>query len=107
MPSICVEIQVSCGGQEEADVIAGELVGRRLAACVQQMPIRSTYRWRGAVEHDEEILLLVKTTRARYDEVEALVRDLHSYEVPAITCVELMAGSADYLAWIETETAAG
>ena len=57
--------------------------------------------------HDEEILLLVKTTRARYDEVEALVRDLHSYEVPAITCVELMAGSPDYIAWIETETAAG
>lgn len=100
-----VEIQVTCSRSEEADAIADLLVERRLAACVQQVTIRSTYRWEGSVEHDDEILLLVKTTRARYRDVEAVVREQHSYDVPAITCVGIVAGSADYLAWIDDETA--
>lgn len=100
-----VEIQVTCASAQEADTIATALVERRLAACVQQLPIRSTYRWQGAVERDEEILLLVKTTRARYPDVEAAVLELHSYDVAAITCVDIVAGSAAYLAWIDAESA--
>lgn len=60
-----VEMQITCGSVDEADRIAALLVERRLAACVQRLPIRSTYRWQGCVEHDDEILLLVKTIRAR------------------------------------------
>lgn len=100
-----VEIQVTCGSAAEADAIASALVERRLAACVQQVPIRSTYRWNGAVERDDEILLLVKTRRARWDDVERVVRDLHSYDVPAITGVEIVVGSRAYLDWIDAETA--
>jgi periplasmic divalent cation tolerance protein len=100
-----VEIQVACGDADEAATIADALVDRRLAACVQQVAIRSTYRWQGSVARDDEILLLVKTRRSRYQAVEAAVRSLHSYDVPAITCVDIVAGSADYLAWIDTETA--
>ena len=99
-----VEIQITCGTAEEADAIATALVERRFAACVQQMPIRSTYRWQGAVERAEEILLLVKTTRARYADVESAVLGLHSYEVPAIACVDISAGSPAYLAWLDAET---
>lgn len=99
-----VEIQVTCGSAEEADRIADALVDRRLAACVQQLPIRSTYRWDGAVQHDDEILLLVKTRAARFDAVAAAVRELHSYDVPAITAVPIVRGSDDYLAWIGAET---
>ena len=99
-----VEIQVTCGSRDEADAIADRLVDGRLAACVQQVPIRSTYRWQGGVEHDDEVLLLVKTTRARYRAVETAVLAAHSYDVPAITCVPIVAGSDDYLAWIEAET---
>ncbi len=99
-----IEIQVTCGSREEADTIADLLVERRLAACVQQLVIRSTYRWEGTVEHDDEILLLVKTTQARFADVEAAVRERHSYDVPAITGVDIVAGSADYLAWIDDET---
>lgn len=98
-----VEIQVTCGSTEEADTIADALVERRLAACVQQLPIRSTYRWEGAVQHDDEILLLVKTRAARFDDVAAAVRELHSYDVPAITAVPIARGSDDYLAWIDRE----
>jgi periplasmic divalent cation tolerance protein len=100
-----VEIQITCGDAAEADTLATALVARRLAACVQQIPIRSTYRWNGAVERDDEILLLVKSTRERYADVERIVLDLHSYDVPAITCVEIVAGSPSYLDWIDTETA--
>lgn len=99
-----IEIQVTCGSADEAARIADLLVERRYAACVQQHPIRSTYRWEGEVQHDEEILLLVKTRAARFDDVVATVRELHSYDVPAISAVPIVRGSADYLAWIDTET---
>ncbi len=99
-----LEIQVTCGGAEEAERLATALVEQRLAACVQQLPIRSTYRWNGAIERDDELLLLVKTTRDRYAEVERLVLDLHSYDVPAITAVEVVEGSAAYLEWVAAET---
>ena len=98
-----VEIQITCGDPAEADALADGLVEGRLAACVQQVPIRSTYRWQGAVEHDDEILLLVKTRAEAYGAVEAHVRAHHSYDLPAITCLPI-AGSDDYLAWIATET---
>lgn len=98
-----VEIQITCGSADEADRIADALVERRFAACVQQLPIRSTYRWEGEIHHDDEILLLVKTRAARFDDVAATVRELHSYDVPAITAVPIAHGSDDYLAWLRQE----
>ena len=99
-----LEIQVTCGGVDEAERLATALVEQRLAACVQQLPIRSTYRWNGAVERDDELLLLVKTTRDRYADVESLVLELHSYDVPAITAIEVVEGSPAYLEWVAAET---
>jgi periplasmic divalent cation tolerance protein len=99
-----VEIQVTCGGADEAGRIADALVARRLAACVQQMPIRSTYRWEGEVQHDDEVLLLVKTVAARVGAVAAVVDELHSYDLPALTVVRIIGGTPDYLAWLATES---
>lgn len=99
-----VEIQITCGSADEATRIADALVERRFAACVQQLPIRSTYRWEGVIQHDDEILLLVKTTGARFDDVASAVRELHSYDVPAITALSIVRGSDDFLAWIDSET---
>lgn len=99
-----VEVQVTCGNEDEAHTIAEALVERRLAACVQRLPIRSVYRWRGSIERDDELLLLVKTTSSRVAAVTAAVLELHSYDVPAITVVEVAGGSADYLAWVRAET---
>lgn len=99
-----VEIQITCGSAAEADRIADALVERRFAACVQQLPIRSTYRWEGEIHHDDEILLLVKTRAARFDDVAATVRELHSYDVPAITAVPIAHGSDDYLTWLGHES---
>lgn len=99
-----IEIQITCGTADEAAGLAAALVERRLAACVQQLPIRSTYRWDGELQCDDEILLLVKTTTARFDDVCELVRERHSYDVPALTAVPIVAGAPDYLRWLDAET---
>ena len=101
-----VEIQVTCGSHQEADAIADLLVESRLAACVHQIPIRSTYRWAGEIEHDDEILLLIKTRGALSDDVRRAVLAAHSYDVPQFTVVEIVGGSPEYLAWLEESTTA-
>ena len=84
--------------------MAEALVGERLAACVQFSPIRSRYVWKGAVQRDDEILLLIKTKVALFEAVRGRVRELHSYEAPEIVMLPVTAGDADYLAWIAAET---
>ncbi len=97
-------IYTTCSSQEEAEALAAGLVEARLAACVQQMPIRSTYRWEGRVVRDEEWLLLIKTTAARYPQVEAWIQEHHSYEIPEILMTPVSQGLAEYLAWVDEET---
>ena len=84
--------------------LAGALVERRLAACVQVMPIRSMYRWKGEVARDDEFLLLIKTTSSRYQEVESFIRENHPYEVPEVIRLDVTAGLDAYLSWMR-ETA--
>lgn len=77
------------------------LVTRRLAACVQILPeMLSVYRWQEKVERSSEHLLLVKTTHARFAELEREVRAAHSYDTPEIIVLPVVAGSEDYLAWL-------
>jgi len=100
-----LQVVTTVGSREEADRLAGALVGERLAACVQVVgPIWSRYWWQGEVETAEEWLCVVKTTEARYAAVEARVKALHSYEVPEITATPVVAGSAEYLDWVAAET---
>ncbi|MEU7862092.1 divalent-cation tolerance protein CutA [Nonomuraea sp. NPDC049141] len=81
------------------------VVGRRLAATAQVVaPIVSTYWWGGEVQRADEWLLLMKTTMERFEDLAAYVQELHSYEVPEIVAVPLVAGTADYLEWIRRET---
>ncbi len=90
---------------DDADLasnLARELVSRKLAACVQVSPIRSIYRWQGEVQEDSEFRLLIKTTSAKYPEVEALIRELHSYELPAISAFDLTHASEAFADWVET-----
>jgi uncharacterized protein involved in tolerance to divalent cations len=96
----------TAGTEAEASRIAGALVERRLAACVNVVPgIKSTYRWEGAVRTDSEWLLLVKTRRDRFEEIRAAIRELHSYDVPEIVMLEIADGDAPYLAWIDDSLA--
>ena len=86
---------------EEATRLADLLIGAHLAACVQILPeIESVYRWQGQIERQSEVLLIAKTTTAKFAELEREVRALHSYETPEIVAVPIVAGSSPYLDWL-------
>jgi periplasmic divalent cation tolerance protein len=96
-----VQVLTTVGSKQEAQRIADALVEGRLAACVQVVgPIASTYRWRGKVERAQEWQCLAKTEVGRFEEVEAAVRAVHSYDEPEILATPVLAGSPGYLAWI-------
>ncbi len=90
-----------------ADRLADSLIEQRLAACVNILaPCRSLYRWKGAVQHDEEHPMLIKTTAERYAALEAAIRAMHPYELPEIVAVGIERGLPGYLAWVHAETKA-
>lgn len=90
-----------------AERLAGALVEQRVAACVNILaPCKSVYRWKGAVQHDDEHPLLVKTTSERYPALEAAIRAAHPYELPEIIAVPVEHGLPAYLAWVDAETKA-
>ncbi|WP_159016576.1 divalent-cation tolerance protein CutA [Cognatiluteimonas profundi] len=98
----------SCPDPLSADRIAQALVDERLAACVNVVPgVHSVYRWQGAVERADEVLLLVKTTNARLEALTARVRSLHPDELPELVAVEVAGGSPAYLAWVAQQTRPG
>lgn len=84
-----------------ADALARHLVEAGVAACVNVVPrIASVYRWNGAIDCDEEALLLIKTTAARFDDLKRAVLAHHPYELPEVIGVDIAAGHAPYLEWI-------
>ena len=88
-----------------AERLAGLLVEKRLAACVNILaPCRSVYRWQGAVRHDEEHPMLIKTTAERYSALEEALRSEHPYEPPEIIAVPIERGLPAYLEWVAAET---
>ncbi len=85
----------------EAARLAEMLVSAQLAACVQILPpMDSVYRWKGTIERQTEVLLIAKTARSKFEEVEREVRALHSYETPEIIALPITAGSTPYLKWL-------
>jgi periplasmic divalent cation tolerance protein len=101
-------VLVTCGSEEEALKIAKALVGEHLAACVNIIsPIRSIYRWEGEVWDEKEWLLIIKTQKQRFEELESNVKVLHSYSVPEIISLPITEGSSAYLNWIRENTESG
>lgn len=100
-----IHVVTTAASADEARRIATELVEERLAACVQIIgPIESIYRWQGKVETATEWQCWIKTRRQHYDSLEAAIRRLHSYEVPEILAVPIVAGSEAYLKWLSDQT---
>jgi periplasmic divalent cation tolerance protein len=103
-----VVVLVTVGDPQEARRIGRTLVEERLAACVNVVPgVASTYWWQGRVEHADEVLLVCKTRRDRVEAVVGRVRALHSYTVPEVVALPVVAGNPAYLAWIDDSVQAG
>ncbi len=85
---------------DEARTIATALVERKLAACVQISGIESIYSWQGETQKGQEYRLLVKTASGRYADVEAAIRELHSYELPAIYALDMVRSYAPFAEWV-------
>ena len=85
---------------EEARAIAAALVERKLAACVQISSIESVYTWQGETQNDPEFRVMAKTVASRYPEVEATIRAMHSYDLPAIYAFEMAEVFEPYAEWV-------
>ena len=100
-------VLVTCGSLKESKLIARKVVEKRLAACVNVAlsPVESIYKWKGKLEQSREFLLIIKTTAKRLSELEKEVKRLHSYEVPEFLVLPVVAGSKDYLDWLNANLA--
>lgn len=100
-----IQVQVAHDDRDGLSAMIAMLVDERLIACGQLVgPVSSTYRWRGAVQHAEEWLALLKTTRAAEERLVARIAELHPYEVPEILVTEVSGGYGPYLEWVATQT---
>ena len=104
-PADAVIFLVTAASAIEGERIATALVEERLAACVNVLPgVISTFRWEGAVQREPEVLLIGKTRAERMPAVIARVQALHSYSVPEVLAVPILAGAGPYLAWLRDAT---
>jgi periplasmic divalent cation tolerance protein len=94
----------TCASAEEAEKIARKLIETRVAACVNVLsPVRSFYRWNGAIEDASEWQLIIKTSRGRFADLRAELEKIHPYELPEILAVAVVDGAQNYLNWMEGE----
>ncbi len=102
-----IVVVTTVGTQEQANLLAEELVIGRLASCVNVLPVhRSVYLWQGKVCDDQELLLIIKTTKRQYGQVEATIQELHNYDLPEILAFDVTLGEKHFLNWIN-ETVTG
>ena len=101
MSTSALLVLTTCANAAEADELAGALVEEKLAACVNRVDgVMSTYRWDSLLQRDPETLLLIKTTEARFDELQLAIARLSSYDVPEVIAVPVRKGSKAYLDWL-------
>ena len=93
-------VLTTCGTKDEAEDIAWALVERKLAACVNIVPLTSIYRWKDDIESNPEHLLMIKTTAAAFERVRDVIKELNSYELPECIQLSIESGSEVYLKWI-------
>lgn len=97
-------VLVTAASQAEAEAIAHALLRAKLAACISMMPIQSIYTWKDKIHQDQEWQLLIKTDLSLFAALEAKVHELHSYEVPEVIALPILAGSEQYLSWMGKQT---
>lgn len=94
---------MTCANKDEADKIAAKLLNDKLSACIRQVAVTSEYLWKGKQEHSKETLLIIESTDDNFDQIEAVVHQLHSYETPVLTSYTVDQASAGVRQWIDQE----
>ena len=100
-----ISVYVTAADEEEAERIARTLVEERLAACINYFPCKSMYRWLGNIEEAAEYVLTCKTRKALFGRLKEKIKEIHSYDVPAIVAFDIVECESEYGRWIEDETA--
>lgn len=104
MNKLCV-VFVTCGSSAEARKISQALVKERLAACVNILPgVNSFFFWEGKLSREKEFLLMIKTQAKLFTKLATRVKQLHSYQVPEIIALPVLAGEKNYINWLKKET---
>lgn len=97
-------VLVTTASETEAENLAIALLNDRLAACVSIYPIRSIYRWQGQIENEREWQLTIKADLKQFEQLSAKIQELHTYAVPEIIALPIVAGSQTYLDWLAYHT---
>jgi len=97
-------VMTTAPDREEAESLADGILNNRLAACVQMADIRSFFLWEGAMQKESEVALYIKTTEARYSDLEAYIQEYHPYDVPEIIRLPVTGGLPGYLNWLDSTT---
>ncbi len=102
-----IVVLVTTASKEEAAQISAVLLERHLIACANLLDgVRSLFHWHGEVCKETETLMILKSTAARFADIESTIKRLHSYDVPEIIALPILDGSTDYLNWVQEETRA-
>lgn len=100
-----IDIWINCPSDDVADTLAKELMAARLVACANRYPkISSRYFWKGKIEEEDEVPLLLKTRKDLFDAVVRAATEVHPYETPSILCIDVAAANQDYTDWVIDET---
>jgi periplasmic divalent cation tolerance protein len=97
-------VYVTAKDEEEARKIANHLLDKHLIACANMFPIKSLYWWKGTIQDDDEVALIMKTQKRNVESIISHVKAIHSYEVPCIEFLHFEDGNPEYLEWIRKET---
>lgn len=98
-----IQIQWTCGEIEEAREMASDLIQNKLVACVNIIPaVVSIYFWKGQIENEREVEVLLKTKGSLFEKVKDYIESKASYDVPAILSFPILGGNPDYLDWLDS-----
>jgi periplasmic divalent cation tolerance protein len=99
----CV-VLTTTDSEQNAQAIIDVVLARKLAACVQVLPMNSHYVWEGAIKNGKELLLILKAKASDYGELEAAIKSVHAYDIPEVVSLAVENGSKSYLDWIAAVT---
>jgi periplasmic divalent cation tolerance protein len=94
---------VTAASESQARRIARRLLQKELVACVNFVPVDSMFLWKGDIQEEEEVLMILKTRVDKFDQVVDLVKSIHTYDTPEIIALPILLGSREYLNWIDHE----